>query len=263
MQLHSILGHVSSYDPLLDLTGKIALVTGGSRGLGREMVFAFTEHGADVIIASRKLAACEAVAADVEERFGVRALAIATNVSEWQQCDALVDTAYERFGRVDILVNNAGLSPLYPSLDAVEEPLFDKVMAINLKGPFRLTALIGARMAAGDGGSIINISSLGAIRPQPEFLPYAAAKAGLNTLTEGFAKALGPQVRVNCIMAGRFLTDIAKAWDAEAFEAQTKAAISLQRCGEPTEIVGAALYFASPASSYCTGAILRLDGGAT
>ncbi|CAJ1495355.1 SDR family NAD(P)-dependent oxidoreductase [[Mycobacterium] burgundiense] len=250
-------------DPLFGLTGKVALVTGGSRGLGREMAIAYAERGADVIVASRKLDACEAVATEISDRFGRRALPIAANVSSWQDCDNLVEAAYDAFGRVDVLVNNAGLSPLYPSLDAVEESLFDKVIAINLKGPFRLTASIGTRMAAGEGGSIINISSVGAIRPRPEFLPYAAAKAGLNTLTEGFARAFGPTVRVNGIMAGRFRTDIAKAWDLDAVNEAAKTGIALQRVGEPNEIVGAALYFASPAASYCTGTILRLDGGAT
>jgi NAD(P)-dependent dehydrogenase (short-subunit alcohol dehydrogenase family) len=245
-----------------DLTGKVCLVTGGSRGLGREMVLAFAEHGADVIIASRKLDACEALAAEVRERHCRRALAVAANVSDWAQCDALADAAYAEFGRVDVLVNNAGLSPLYPSLDAVEEELFDKVIAVNLKGPFRLTARIGPRMAAGDGGSIINVSSVGAIRPDPGYLPYAAAKAGLNAITEGFARAYGPSVRVNAIMCGTFATDIAKAWDRPAVDERARATFALQRVGEPHEVVGAALYLATDASSYCTGAILRLDGGA-
>lgn len=118
-------------------------------------------------------------------------------MSDWTQCDALVERAYERVGNLDILVNNAGLSPLYPAIDEVSEELFDKVIALNLKGPFRLAATIGTRMAAGDGGSILNISSVAAIRPTPDVLPYAAAKAGLNALTEGLAQALGPRVRVN------------------------------------------------------------------
>src|SRR4051812_49326375 len=133
---------MAAADPLFDLSGKVALVTGGSRGLGREMVLAFAQRGADVVVASRKLDACEAVAREVEERFGRRALAAAANVSDWGQCDALVDAAYGEFGRVDVLVNNAGLSPLYGRLDELEESLFDKVLAVNLKGPFRLTALI-------------------------------------------------------------------------------------------------------------------------
>ena len=245
-----------------DLSGKIAVVTGGSRGLGREMVLAFAEHGADVVIASRKLDACEELASEVGERFGRRALPVSCNVSDWQQCDALTEAAYAHFGRVDILVNNAGLSPLYPSADAVTEALWDKVIGVNLKGPFRLTATIGTRMASGDGGSVINISSIAAIKPDGGVLPYAAAKAGLNALTEGYAKALAPRVRVNSVMCGMFRTDISKAWgDPAAIDAMARERITLQRVGEPEEIVGAALYLASSASSYCTGAVLRLDGG--
>jgi NAD(P)-dependent dehydrogenase (short-subunit alcohol dehydrogenase family) len=247
-------------DPLFDLTGKVALVTGGTRGLGREMVMAFAERGADVVVASRKSDACEATAAEVRERFGRRALAAPCNVSDWAQCDALVEAAYAEFGRIDILVNNAGLSPLYPSLSAVEEPLWDKVIGINLKGPFRLTALIGERMVRDGGGVILNISSIGAIRPSPDFLPYSAAKAGLNVMTEGFAKAYGPTVRVNCIQAGPFRTDIAKAWTPEK-EKEWFSGSALGRAGEPHEIVGAALYFVSDASSFATGTVLRLDGG--
>jgi NAD(P)-dependent dehydrogenase (short-subunit alcohol dehydrogenase family) len=244
-----------------DLASKVCLVTGGSRGLGREIVLAFAEHGADVVIASRKFENCDEVAELVRERFGRRALAVEANVSDWAQCDRLVDAAYEEFGRVDVLVNNAGMSPLYPSLDSVEEALFDKVIAVNLKGPFRLTSRIGTRMAADGGGAIINVSSVGAIRPNPAFLPYAAAKAGLNALTEGFAHAYGPTVRVNAIMAGMFATDVSKAWDRAAVDEHARATLALQRVGDPREIVGAALYLATDASSYCTGTILRLDGG--
>ena len=248
-------------DALFDLTGKVALVTGGSRGLGKEMVLAFAAHGADVIVASRKRSACDDVAAEVTQRFGRRALPVECNVSHWEQCDALVETAYAFRGKVDILVNNAGLSPLYPSVGEVTEGLWDKVLAINLKGPFRLSAAIGTRMAAGDGGSIINISSIAAVRPTPGTIPYAAAKAGLNAMTVGLAKAFGPTVRVNAIQAGPFLTDISKAWDMDAFKARAAASIALRRGGEPNEIVGAALYFASAASSFCSGAVLALDGG--
>ncbi|MBO0706360.1 MAG: SDR family oxidoreductase, partial [Candidatus Dormibacteraeota bacterium] len=163
-------------------------------------------------------------------------------------------------GRVDVLVNNAGLSPLYPSLEEVTEALFDKVIGVNLRGPFRLASLIGTRMARGAGGSIINISSMEAIRPAPEALPYAAAKAGLNALTEGMARAFAPSVRVNAIQCGPFLTDISTHWTQDAVQGLVDRA-ALGRCGEPEEVVGAALFFATAASSYCTGAVLRLDGG--
>ncbi len=247
----------SSEQPLL---GKVALVTGGSRGLGKQMVLGFANAGADVVIASRKLDSCEALAKAVEATTGRKALAKACHVGNWGQVEALADAAYERFGHVDVLVNNAGMSPTYPRPVDVTEELYDKVLAVNLKGPFRLTALIGQRMADGDGGSIINVSSTAAIRPGAHVIPYAAAKAALNAMTEAFAHAYGPKVRVNCIMPGPFLTDISKAWNMEGFNQQAKH-FDLRRGGEPNEVVGAALYFATDASSYTTGAILRIDGG--
>ncbi|MCB9380296.1 MAG: SDR family NAD(P)-dependent oxidoreductase, partial [Acidimicrobiaceae bacterium] len=140
---------------LFELQGKVAVVTGGSRGLGREMVLAFAERGADVVIASRKLENCEAVAEEVRA-MGRRALPIAYHAASWADADRLAEAAYAEFGRVDVLVNNAGMSPLYRSLDEVSEELFDKVIGVNLKGPFRLTSVVGTRMAEGDGGSIIN-----------------------------------------------------------------------------------------------------------
>ncbi len=245
---------------LFDLTGKVALITGGSRGLGREMALAFAAHGAHVAIASRKLEQCEKTAAEIAA-LGVESFAYACHVAKWDEIERLVEATYRRFGRVDVLVNNAGLSPLYPSLDAITEELFDKVIGINLKGPFRLSALVAKRMLEGDGGSIINVSSTAAVTPSPSSEPYCSAKAGLNALTRSMAYAYGPKVRVNCIMPGPFLTDISKAWDMAAFEVGAKANIPLRRGGQPHEIVGAALYLASSASSYTTGAILAVDGG--
>ena len=242
------------------LQGKVALVTGGSRGLGREMVGAFARAGADVIIASRKQDACVRAAEEVTAATGRRALGVGCHVGRWDEMDALVATAYEEFGRVDVLVNNAGVSPLHPSLVEVSEELFDKVLAVNLKGPFRLSTLIGSRMLQGEGGSIINVSSVAAMRPTPDELPYAAAKAALDALTAGFAQEYGPKVRVNTIMAGPFMTDITKAWDLDAFQKRAST-YPLGRGGRPEEIVGAALYLASDASSFTTGSILRVDGG--
>lgn len=252
---------MSEIEKLFDLSGKVALVTGGSRGLGREMVLAFARAGADVVIASRKLDACEATAKEVELETGRRALPVACHVGKWDEVGALAERAYGEFGKIDVLVNNAGMSLLYDQVANVSETMWDKVVDLNLKGPFRLTALVGTRMTAGDGGSIINVSSVAAVRPTAGVIPYAAAKAGLNAITVGFASAFGPKVRVNCIMAGPFLTDISKAWNMEAFEKQARQSIALRRGGQPNEIVGAALYFASNASSYTTGAILTVNGG--
>jgi NAD(P)-dependent dehydrogenase (short-subunit alcohol dehydrogenase family) len=243
-----------------ELAGKVALVTGGTRGLGREIAFGLARAGASVVIASRKADACAQVAAQIAEATGVAVLGQPCHVGKWSDVNNLVEVVYDRFGRLDVLVNNAGMSPLYNSLSELTEELFDKTLAVNLKGPFRLAALAGTRMAQADGGSIINISSTGAVKPDPVSLPYAAAKAGLNAMTLGMARAFGPKVRVNAIMPGPFLTDISKAWDMPAMQAWVDT-FALRRFGQPSEIVGAALYFASDASSYTTGAILTIDGG--
>lgn len=242
-----------------DLTGKVAVVTGGSRGLGRAMVLAFAAAGAHVMIVSRKLEACAELARTVEETTGVEAFPYACHVGRWDQLDGLVDAAWTRFGRVDVWVNNAGMSPVYDDLPAVSEQLFDAVVNINFKGPFRLCALVGDRMAAGDGGSVINVSSTGSIRVEPSIVPYAAAKAAMNAMTSGFAAAYGPKVRFNVLMAGPFRTDATRGWSADVHAALRTHALA--RIGEPDEIVGAALYLASDASSYTTGATLRVDGG--
>jgi NAD(P)-dependent dehydrogenase (short-subunit alcohol dehydrogenase family) len=250
-------------DEMFDLSGRIAVVTGGSRGLGREICLAYARRGATVVVASRKLEACNVVAEEIAATTGQRTLAIGCHVGHWEQCDALVERVYGELGRVDVLVNNAGSSPQYPSLVGVSEELFDKVLAVNLKGAFRLSALVGTRMATDGGGAIINISSVAAVAPTPVELPYAAAKAGLNALTAGMARAFGPSVRVNSIMPGPFLTDISRAWDMDAFEQRAKAMIPLERGGEPTEIVGAAVYLASDASGYTSGSVITVDGGLT
>jgi len=246
---------------LFDLSGKVALVTGGSRGLGRAMALGFARAGADVAICSRKLDACRTAAAEVEA-LGRRAFAYACHVGHWEALEPLVDAVYGHFGRVDVLVNNAGLSPLAPSSLETSEELFDKVIGVNLKGPFRLTALVASRMAAGSGGVVINISSTAAEAPTPATAPYSAAKAGLNVLTVAFAREYGPKVRVNAIVAGPFHTDISKGWSrGEAFAEEARRTLALQRAGEPDEIVGAALYLASPSASFTTAALLRVDGG--
>lgn len=255
----------SSTDPVaaFDLSGRISVITGGSRGLGLAMAEAFAAQGSTVVIASRKGAACESAAARITERTGAEAIGLACHVGDWDACTDLVETVIERFGRIDVFVNNAGMSPLYDTLGSVTESLFDKVIDVNLKGPFRLSALVAEHMASGAGGSIINISSVAASEPSRAEIPYAAAKAGLNTMTIGLAHMFGPKVRANVIQPGPFLTDISKAWDMPAFEEQARNTIPLQRGGRPDEIIGAALYLASEASSYTTGSIIKVDGGMT
>jgi NAD(P)-dependent dehydrogenase (short-subunit alcohol dehydrogenase family) len=243
-----------------DLTGRVAVVTGGSRGIGRAIAQGLAEVGANVVIASRKLDWCQRAADEIAAATGREALALACHVGKWSDCDNLIDSSLSRFGRVDVLVNNAGMSPLYSDLVSVTEDLYDKTLAVNLKGPFRLGALAGAHMAANEGGSIINIGTIGSLLAGPTELPYSCAKAGLNALTIGLADAYAPKVRVNAILPGAVDTDVTKAWTEEM---RSGAYIPLGRIGRPDEFVAAALYFASSASSYTSGAILRIDGGVT
>jgi len=245
---------------MFDLSGRIAVVTGGTRGLGLAMVRAFASAGAEIVVVSRKPEACDEVVAGLRSE-GLKAAACACHMGHWDELEPLVETIYRDFGRIDVLVNNAGLSPLYGRLSDVTEELFDKVIGVNLKGPFRLAALVGERMVAAGVGSIINVSSTGAVRPTRDIIPYAAAKAGVNAMTIGLAHAFGPTVRVNAVMPGPFLTTISRAWDMDVF-AERARTFPMRRAGQSEEIAGAALYLASDASTYTTGAILTVDGGA-
>ena len=243
-------------DPLFDLSGKVAVVTGGSRGLGYEMVKAFAERGADCVIASRKLDACAAVADEVRG-LGRRALAVQLHAARWDEIDAFVERVYAEFGRIDVLVNNAGLGPAAPSHE-VTEALFDSVIGLNFKGPFRMASIVAKRMSDGDGGSIINVSSSGSLMPLPYTVAYGSAKAALNAMTRSLAAEYGPKVRVNTLSPGPFLTKMSETWAPEAREDPGNA---LARPGDPSEIVGAAVFLASQASSYVNGALVRVDGG--
>lgn len=246
---------------MLDLTDRVAVVTGGSRGLGRAISHGLARAGAKVAIASRKLATCEALADELRAAGG-QASAHAFDAGSWADCDRLFAEVTERWGGAQILVNNAGKSPVAPSSVETSQAAFDQIIAVNLRSAFRLSALFGSQMAAQTGGAIINISSTGALRPEPYFAPYAAAKSALNTLTSAFAKEFGPKVRVNTVMPGPFHTDGTKSWSrSEGFSKHAEANMPLGRGGEPEEIVGAVLFLASGLASYVTGACLAVDGG--
>ena len=243
-----------------DLTGKVAVVTGGSRGIGRAVTEGFAAAGADVVIASRKYDNCATAAEEITASTGRRALPVACHVGRWEDADSLVEAVYGEFGRCDVLVNNAGMSPLYDGLPSVTEELYDKVHAVNARGPFRLSALFGTRMADGDGGSIINVSTAGSLRPMPSDLPYAMAKASLNALTLGLASAWAPKVRANLVLPGAFDTDITNAWSPE-MKAQAGAMNPMKRIGQPKDLVGVCLFLASDAAAYVNGAQVLVDGG--
>jgi NAD(P)-dependent dehydrogenase (short-subunit alcohol dehydrogenase family) len=246
---------------MFSLVGKVAVVTGGSRGIGRAIAEGFALAGADVVIASRKVEICEEVAEHIRAATNRRALAVRAHVGHWADCDRLADETYSVFGRCDVLVNNAGMSPLYDGLTSITEEYFDKVTGVNLKGPFRLGSVVGARMAAEEGGSIINVSSISSLRPRAGELVYACAKAGLNALTIGLAEAYGPKVRANCILPGAVLTDISMAWTPEHRE-NVGRGIPMRRAGLAEDLVGTALWLASDASAWVTGELVRVDGGA-
>jgi NAD(P)-dependent dehydrogenase (short-subunit alcohol dehydrogenase family) len=245
---------------LFDLTGRVAIVTGGSRGIGRAVAHGLAAAGADVVVASRKLDNCEAAAKEIRAETGRDALGVACHVGRWDECEALVHATYEHFGRCDVLVNNAGMSPLYPDLPSVTEELYDKTHAVNARGPFRLAVLAGTRMAEGDGGSIINVSTAGSLRPNAIDLPYAMAKAGLNALTVGLAGIWAPKVRANLILPGAFDTDITLAWTPEMKE-QAGRINPMGRIGRPKDMVGLCVFLAGDASSYVNGAQILVDGG--
>ncbi|WP_454798478.1 SDR family NAD(P)-dependent oxidoreductase [Novosphingobium lindaniclasticum] len=245
----------------INLDGRVAVVTGGSRGLGKAIALGFAEAGATVVIASRKLESCQHLVADIEAKGG-RASAHAFDAQSWQDCDRLFAEVTERWSGADILVNNAGKSPVSPSSLETSEEAFEQILAVNLRSAFRLSALFGSQMVERGAGAIINISSTGSRKPEAYFAPYAAAKAGLNTLTQSFAKEYGPLVRVNTVMPGPFHTDGTKGWSrTDEFADHARKYQPLGRGGEPGEIVGAVLYLASDLASYVTGACLAVDGG--
>ncbi len=243
-----------------DLSGRVAIVTGGSKGLGLAMARGFARAGADVVISSRKLEACESAAREIEA-LGRRALPVACHVGDWGQCDALIERVFREFGRIDILVNNAGIAPVAPRLFDVTEALFDKTIGVNLKGPLRLSARAAEHMQK--GSTILNISSVASVRPNSMTAVYAAAKAGLNVLTSVMAQEFAPKgIRVNGIVCGMFWTDSFRAGlPSDAPVDVASRANVLRRIAQPEEIVGTALYLASEASSYTTGQLIQVDGG--
>lgn len=245
---------------LFDLSGKVALVTGGSRGLGRSMASALASAGAQVVVVSRKQDACDRAADEITEESGVPALGRACHVARWDDVDRLVEEVYGELGKVDVLINNAGMSPTYDGLLEITEKMWASVLGVNLLGPFRLSTLVGTRMAARGSGSIVNISTVGAVQPDPAYLPYATAKAGLNAMTRALAKGLAPHVRVNCVMPGPFRTDILAGLSDDQVD-DLAASLPLGRIGDPMDMAGAILWLASQASSFVTGQVFAVDGG--
>jgi NAD(P)-dependent dehydrogenase (short-subunit alcohol dehydrogenase family) len=233
---------------LFDLTGKVAVVTGGSRGIGRGIAAGLAGAGATVVVASRKLEKCEEVTKAIEAETGRRAVPFAFHAGHWDEAELLCAFVYAELGRCDVLVNNAAIAPTYSDPAAITQELWDKTIAVNVRGPFRLSMLIASRMKAAGGGSIVNVSGPSR-QPKPDGIVYGISKGALDTLTLAIAATFGPTVRANTIYPGMIETEMVAAWEGkEAFIATT----GLERLGQPGDFVGTVVYLASDASSHVT-----------
>ncbi|HSV83227.1 MAG TPA: SDR family oxidoreductase [Ramlibacter sp.] len=246
-----------------DIRGKVIVVTGATKGLGRAVAAELSREGASIVVCSRDQDRCERAAAELRNQGG-DAVAMACHVGVWDAIPAFVDRVYERFGRVDVLVNNAAASPGPFELTQGTSALWDKVMSVNVKGPLRLASLMVPRMAAAGGGSIINVASIGATRPHTRNGHYDASKAALLNLSKVMAAEWARfGIRVNVVSPGPFRTEMmqgAEQIDPSIIE-RAAAATLMRRVGQPDECVGIIHYLASEASSYVTGANHVVDGG--
>ncbi len=251
--------------PIADfsLEGKVAVVTGGSRGIGRSIALGLAEHGADVVIAARKPEPlAEAVAA--VEALGRRALGVPTNVRRMEELRNLVDETRGKLGRLDILVNNAGTTPVFGPVQETDERAWDVIMNTNVKAAHFLSNFAReAMLEQGEGGNIVNVSSVGGFRASDVIGGYSVSKAALIMLTQVQAKTWGKDgIRVNCIAPGLIKTDFARAlWDNEQIRSAAETEAALGRIGEADEMASAVVYLVSPAASFVTGQTLVLDGG--
>ncbi len=251
---------------LFDLTGKVVLITGSSRGIGKASAIACAEQGAKVVISSRKQDACDAVAGEINARFGAgTAIAVAANISDKAGLQALVDATRAAFGRVDVLVCNAASNPYYGPQEGIADDQFRKILDNNIISNHWLIGMVAPEMKERGEGSIVVVSSIGGLRGSTVIGAYCISKAADMQLARNLAHEYGRHgIRVNCIAPGLIKTDFAKAlWEDEAAVAERNATTPLRRIGEPEEIAGAVVYLASPASAFMTGQTMVIDGGVT
>ena len=249
-----------------DLTGKVAVITGSSRGIGHASAIELAAHGAKVVISSRKQDACDAVAAEIDARFGAgTAIAVAANISDKAGLQNLVERTRDAFGRIDVLVCNAASNPYYGPQEGIADDQFRKILDNNIVSNHWLISMVAPAMRERGDGSIIIISSIGGLRGSPVIGAYCISKAADMQLARNLAVEYGPHnVRVNCIAPGLIKTDFARAlWEDEAAAAKRNQTTPLRRIGEPHEIAGAVVFLAAPASSFMTGQTIVIDGGVT
>jgi dehydrogenase/reductase SDR family protein 4 len=244
------------------LDGKVALVTGASKGIGEAMARALAEQGAHTVVSSRKQEAVDAVAESIRAA-GFEATSIAANTGNLDELQALLDRTCEVFGGIDIVINNAAANPVFGPLQNTDERAFDKIVDVNLKGPFELCKRAYPIMKQRGGGSIINISSIGGLRPEAGIGIYSVSKAAIISLTRAMAQDWGPDnIRVNAICPGLIKTRFSEAlWQDEAILERFLGHIPLGRAGEPEDVAGLAVFLASPAAAYCNGGVYTVDGG--
>ena len=251
---------------LFDLSGKVAVVTGSSRGIGRAIVERLAEHGAKVVVSSRKAAPCEEVAAGINARHGEgRALAITANISSKEELQRLADETAQRLGPIDVLVCNAASNPYYGPLGGISDDQFRKILDNNIIANHWLINMVAPAMRARKDGAIVIVSSIGGLKGTSVLGAYAISKAADLSLCRNLAVEFGPDnVRVNCIAPGLIKTDFARAlWENPQTLKSSNARTPLGRIGEPDEIAGAAVFLASPAGAYMTGQTIVIDGGQT
>ena len=251
---------------LFDLSGQVAVITGSSRGIGRAIAIRMAEQGARVVISSRKLAACDEVAAEINAQHGAgRAIAVAANISSKEALQGLIDQTMAAFGRIDTLVCNAASNPYYGPLGGISDEQFRKILDNNIVANHWLVSMVAAPMRERKSGSIIIVSSIGGLRGSSVLGAYCISKAADMQLARNLAVEFGPDnIRVNCIAPGLIRTDFARAlWDNPEMLAARNAETPLRRIGDPDEIAGAAVFLAAPASSFMTGQTMVIDGGVT
>lgn len=250
---------------LFDLTGKVAIITGSSKGIGRAIAEQMAEHGAKVVISSRKAGPCDEVAAAINSAHPDSAIAVPANISSKEDLQRLVDETRKAFGKIDIVVCNAATNPYYGPMSGISDDQFRKILDSNIISSHWLIQMVAPEMKARRDGAIILISSIGGLRGNAIIGAYNISKAADFQLARNLAHEFGPDnIRINCIAPGLVKTDFARVlWDTEETEVQNASLTPLRRLGEPDDIAGAAVYLASKAGSWMTGQVLVVDGGAT
>ena len=249
---------------LFDLSGKVAVVTGSSKGIGKAIAERMAEHGAKVVISSRKADACEAVAAGIRDKGG-EAIVIPCHVAHKDQLQALVDKTIAQWGGIDILVGNAGINPYFGPMAGISDEVWDRIMGTNIRSNMWLANMVLPQMAERGGGSVIIVSSLGGLRGTAHLGAYAVSKAADMQLARNIAVEWGPKnIRANCLAPGIIRTDFARAlWENPVIYKKRTRDTPLQRIGETDEVAGAAVFLAAPAGSFISGQTIVIDGGIT